>query len=534
MNASVSRMRTALLHAALLGIPLLGLAPAAHANDAADCRESRGYTRIDACTRLIDSGQLKGAALAAAYDNRATGKMQKSVDFPGAMADLNRAIELDPKNAAYYVDRGLAHMVNDAPAEAIPDFSRAIELEPGNAKAWYWRGQAKDARSDFDGAIADFSQAIKLEPQSGASEGRGRARASKRDFAGAIADFSREIELISRSNDDSAERKAGLASAYYYRANAKGDSGNHDGALADFTLAIKYDPEYAAAYAGRSKAKWGKGDAKGALADIDQAVKLSPDDPEVYATRGALKADIGDDYDGEMADFSRAIELDSKYVPAYLLRGMARDQHGDTEAAVADFNTVLTLDPRTASAYLERGKAKLDSGDLDAAIADVSRSLELDPTDGDAAKVRGIALFLKGDAARAAPDLALSQQLESDPYTALWLFLARSGAKTEGTKELKANTAKLDKKKWPAPVVALYLGKATPESALAAAKDANPKTQNDQLCEANFYVAEWYLLKDDRKAATPLLRDAAAHCPAYYIEGYDATAHLKQLGIALK
>jgi tetratricopeptide (TPR) repeat protein len=47
---------------------------------------------------------------------------------------------------------------------AIAEFNRAIELDPNFAEAIGNRGAAKGALKDFDGALADYDRAIKLMP----------------------------------------------------------------------------------------------------------------------------------------------------------------------------------------------------------------------------------------------------------------------------------------------------------------------------------------------------------------------------------
>ena len=48
---------------------------------------------------------------------------------------------------------------------AIADYNRAIQINPQLAKAYYNRGLAKKAVGDMQGAIGDFSQAHALDPK---------------------------------------------------------------------------------------------------------------------------------------------------------------------------------------------------------------------------------------------------------------------------------------------------------------------------------------------------------------------------------
>ncbi|HEY5992424.1 MAG TPA: tetratricopeptide repeat protein, partial [Candidatus Udaeobacter sp.] len=157
-------------------------------------------------------------------------KLQKG-DYDGAIADLNRAIELSPNTADYYSDRGLAKL-RKRDNDAIVDFTRALELDPKNAIVYRNRALAKNIKGDADGALADYNGAIDLDPtNAGAFNSRGMIKKSKGDFEGAITDFTSAIEL----NDK-------LAIAYKNRSEAKRAKGDAAGATEDLKRAGELDP----------------------------------------------------------------------------------------------------------------------------------------------------------------------------------------------------------------------------------------------------------------------------------------------------
>ena len=81
------------------------------------------------------------------------------------MADYSKAIELDPKYAHAWYNRGVAYNKLGQPDKAVADFSRAIELDPKYAHAWNNRGVAYNKLGQPDKAVADFSKAIELDPK---------------------------------------------------------------------------------------------------------------------------------------------------------------------------------------------------------------------------------------------------------------------------------------------------------------------------------------------------------------------------------
>jgi tetratricopeptide (TPR) repeat protein len=131
----------------------------------------------------------------------------------------------------------------------------------------------------------------------------------------------------------------------------------------------------------------------------------------LLAASGALKSASGD-YDGAMADFSRALELDPQSADAYLQRADAKEKKGDDDGAIADFNQALTLEPKNVQAYLNRGTARKNNGDLDGALADFSQAIEIDPNNPAAYAHRAGARGIMDDANGEIADLTRVLELE--------------------------------------------------------------------------------------------------------------------------
>src|SRR5688500_15181669 len=76
------------------------------------------------------------------------------------------------------------------------------------------------------------------------------------------------------------------AQSYNERDNEVMFQGKPDRALADYDIAIIYDPKYAVAYYDRGNARLEKGDREGALADYTRTIELDPKLAEAYNNRG--------------------------------------------------------------------------------------------------------------------------------------------------------------------------------------------------------------------------------------------------------
>jgi hypothetical protein len=91
----------------------------------------------------------------------------------------------------------------------------------------------------------------------------------------------------------------------------KGESGDYQGAIADYTQAIQLQPDLAAAYYNRGLVKYNLGDKQGAIADYNQAIKFKLDFADAYYNRGIAKSNLGDKQ-GAIADYNQAAQLYSQ------------------------------------------------------------------------------------------------------------------------------------------------------------------------------------------------------------------------------
>jgi tetratricopeptide (TPR) repeat protein len=95
--------------------------------------------------------------------------------YDEALADFDRAIELDPGNAEAFGDRAVIYLMMERYDEALADFDRAIELDPSDAEVIGNRGETYRRMERYDEALADFDRAIELDPNYRPPQGLGPA-----------------------------------------------------------------------------------------------------------------------------------------------------------------------------------------------------------------------------------------------------------------------------------------------------------------------------------------------------------------------
>ena len=80
-----------------------------------------------------------------------------------AFAAFDAAVKLDPNNAGALGGRGCSRPMSDT-AEAVADLNRAIEIDPKAADAYRCRAEVQRAAGQLDGALVDARKAIELDP----------------------------------------------------------------------------------------------------------------------------------------------------------------------------------------------------------------------------------------------------------------------------------------------------------------------------------------------------------------------------------
>ena len=132
----------------------------------------------------------------------------------------------------------------------------------------------KDAMGGYRGTATEISRVIAEHPDNAeAYYDRGNARSSCEDYDGAIADFTMALKVGLRFRE--------AITAYGNRGIARVKSGDFEGAIQDFTEIIERKPNnkrlLCSAYRNRALVKEEKGDCEGGAGDRKMAHLLSPD-----------------------------------------------------------------------------------------------------------------------------------------------------------------------------------------------------------------------------------------------------------------
>ncbi len=164
------------------------------------------------------------------------------------------------------------------------------------------------------------------------------------------------------------ERRPHYPEALCLLGGMKGRS-NLQGALADFSAALRISPYYEKAFLGRALIRGQLQDWKGMLADLTEAVRLNPADWAAISYRGWARVHTGD-REGAMADFSEATRLRPDAASPFYYRGTLREREGELRLALSDFDEAIRRNPRMTDAYNNRGVVHTRLGNIAHALAD--------------------------------------------------------------------------------------------------------------------------------------------------------------------
>lgn len=271
-----------MLRACFLSVGLsLIVTSALAATDVETCRDNQAdaAARLTACTAVTADDKVTGKPKA--FANWYIGdSLLKKRDYDGALAVLNKALELDPDNATVLNSRGLAYSNKGDEEHALADFDLALQRRPNFPAPYNNRGLIFMRRGELQRAYDEFNIALSL--NAGANRyinlfNLGRVQTLRKLYESALANFAEGKQL----NPEGWQIPN-------YRCNTYAEMGRLDVALADCNEVLAQHPKWAGPLAGRGNVYRIKGDLDAALKDYNDAIKYNPNFVRAYVGRGQL------------------------------------------------------------------------------------------------------------------------------------------------------------------------------------------------------------------------------------------------------
>lgn len=346
---------------------------------------------------------------------------------------------------------------------------------------------------------------------------------------------------------------------------------DQDSALADYSMALRAEPNFAPALRSRAlllaaRDDKMKGDAAAARTDLDRLITRFPDLTSLRLERGSLLASEHDfaaalrDFDavlktepnnmlalisraqarmelgnakGASADYDAAIKAEPDLAFLYVQRAHHRARIGDMAEAFADIDRALEIETDMAAAINGRAVLYLHSGGADLALADANKAVELDPESGPTVALRGSIKHVLGDLEGAIADYRQAAELDpKEPFDPmlLYLTLSEAGRADEGRAELEKLLARWPADEWPAPLARYLLGRMPADDLGERITRGTETLQLYQKFDRHFYLGMAAYIAGDKKLAREHLEDAVALDLSQFLEFDVARAYLERLG----
>jgi tetratricopeptide (TPR) repeat protein len=239
-----------------------------------------------------------------------------------ALAELNRAIEIDPKRVESYLSLARFFTTTNDAAKAEETLRRAISVSPNSALAHSEYGRFLVSHNRAGDAEVEFKKAVEVEPAS-------------REPRVALGSF----YIVTKQLDKAEETYKALA-------ELEKDKPDASALLADFYSTIgRYD------------------DAVRVYQDI---LTKSPDYTRGRYRLGEIMLQRGDTA-GAMAQVAEVLKKNERDSQGLLLRARIRMQSGDTRAAIEDLKEVLKQEPNSRSGLYYMAEANYRLRQLDMA-----------------------------------------------------------------------------------------------------------------------------------------------------------------------
>jgi tetratricopeptide (TPR) repeat protein/predicted aspartyl protease len=240
-------------------------------------------------------------------------------NFEQALADLDRACELDPSNPEYFYQRGVVHWRNRQPDLAMADFNKVLELQPDHVAALMSRAELRVVGKDFSGAKIDLDAADRSAAKQADARFELALDYQRADFLdSAIAQY--EMWILSHAVDS--KLASALNNLCFSRALLGQDLAKAlDNCNAAFKLAAKASPLSAAILNGRGLVRLRLGDYDKSIADYDASLKVSPKSASALYGRGVAKTRNKKTAEGE-ADIADAIKIAPNIEEQFKKRGI--------------------------------------------------------------------------------------------------------------------------------------------------------------------------------------------------------------------
>ena len=236
-------------------------------------------------------------------------------------------------------------------------FQAALDADSRLAEAEYNLGVLAERQGKLDEAARHYKNALRRKPSlHQAQENLAVLAQNKGDVQGAVGMY----QEIIKNNPDDASSRARLAEIYR-------QNGEQDRAMEMARQSLTKDPKTLGAYKVMMRSYADRKQPSMAKLVALRAMKIDERDPELYQTLGLLLLQENEP-EKARAQFRKAVEVQSDYLPAHLVLAKMALKSEDYAGAERHLRTILQSNGKNAEALLNLGVAYKGLGQYDKAM----------------------------------------------------------------------------------------------------------------------------------------------------------------------
>jgi tetratricopeptide (TPR) repeat protein len=261
---------------------------------------------------------------------------------------------------------------------------------------------------DYVLSIQYFNQVIKIKPYLAEPYlYRAMAKIELGDYQGADQDCSEAIE-----------RNPFMPQAYYARGFARKNLEFYKEATNDFTKALEFSPDALYLLMNRMDSREKSLDYAGAMSDLESYMRLNSKNINLNYEKGRLQLAMKDTAAAEKT-FDNFLKLDSTNSLGWSARALLRMQKNNREGALQDYSQAIKRNSTYFGDYINRGILNVQSKNYRQALSDYNTAIKLDKTSALAYYNRALLRANLGDNNNSLADLNVVLQLDTTNYEAL-------------------------------------------------------------------------------------------------------------------
>lgn len=277
-----------------------------------------------------------------------------------AINDITKSLSIDNDAKAHHY---LFEFPDNQITLVVTKLKGMAVKNPHDAEWWYYIGQLYNSKKMYSEAIEAVRKAYDIDAHPVFLE-------MIADCCRELGDFPRALEAISQAQQMRPDDLDLISS----KADILGESGDVDGAIAEWTRYIDKSPDFFGGYYRRGFFKDLSQQTDAAIEDYDMSIMLNPDYAYAYLGKGDMLLRKGQT-EGAMEAYRKVIELDT--VPNTSSCAMyAYLALGELEKAVDFMERVIANDSTDCGNYYDGACFYSRLGDLDKALENLRTAFE--------------------------------------------------------------------------------------------------------------------------------------------------------------